>query len=367
MNIDYIEFENRIKKCSRLYIYGAGIIGYGVYKAIFELYDKNTVAFIVSDKSNNSVKYAGVDVIDVHEYSKLMKQNDLVVVATPPEYHNDIERTLTDINCFEFVLLIPELEYGLMGAFLKKEAGITCVEDIICETDTIPADIKVFMAVSHNDKELKNSYTEEDFVLKMQVGKSNTDVIHREAAVFDDYKDNISSQNNLYGELTATYSIWKHYQHEIVGIFHYRRTLDVKPKHLVLFNEDKIDVILPLPFVCYPDASGQYGRYLCSEDVEIMKEVVFKRYPEFKEKVIELLNGPLLYNYNMLIAKKEVFNDYCEWLFPMLEEITDRCEKIQRERMSRYIGRIGEVFTSLYFLINDKKWKITHAPKIWRV
>ena len=69
----------------------------------------------------------------------------------------------------------------------------------------------------------------------------------------------------------------------------------------------------------------------------------------------------------MLIAKKEVFNDYCEWLFPMLEEITDRCEKIQRERMSRYIGRIGEVLTSLYFLINDKKWKITHAPKIWRV
>ena len=36
----------------------------------------------------------------------------------------------------------------------------------------------------------------------------------------------------------------------------------------------KIDVILPLPFVCYPDASGQYGRYLMPEDIYVMHEVL---------------------------------------------------------------------------------------------
>lgn len=367
MNIDYLELENRIKKCSRLYIYGAGIIGYGVYKAVQSLFEKEAKAFVVTNKQNTQDTYADSVVIDVNEYASMMKNGDLVIVATPPEYHQDILNTLIHINCYNYMLLTPKLEYDLMGAYLKHSYGITCIEDIIYEIDTISSDIKIFMAVSHNDKSLINTYEEADYISKIQIGKACTSTILNEAIYFDDYNDNISKLNPLYGELTATYNIWKNYQHEIMGLFHYRRILDVSTQKFALFYDNKIDVILPLPFVCFPDTSGQYGRYLCSEDVDIMKSVIFEYYPELEDKVTEVLNGPLLYNYNMLISRKEVFNDYCKWIFPLLEEITNRCEKTQRERLPRYIGRIGEILTSLYFCINNKKWKITHAPKIWRV
>ena len=79
------------------------------------------------------------------------------------------------------------------------------------------------------------------------------------------------------------------------------------------------------------------------------------------------MKSPYLYNYNILIARKEVFDDYCGWLFPMLRQIADRCEKEKRDRMPRYIGRIGEVMTSLYFMRNKKNWKITHGEKVWRI
>ena len=154
MSIDYLELENRIKNCSQLYIYGAGIIGYGVYKATQSLFQKEAKAFIVSDKNNNPNDYAGLKVIDVVDYSEIITDSDLIVVATPPEYHNDIGLLLENYKLLNYVFLTPELEYGLMGAYLKETAGITCIEDLICETNTIPNDVKVFMAVSHNDKKL---------------------------------------------------------------------------------------------------------------------------------------------------------------------------------------------------------------------
>ena len=365
MNIDYLELENRIKNCSQLYIYGAGIIGYGVYVAIEEMFCTKADKFIVSDKNNNPSKYAHVDVIDISDYSKNMKSDDLIVVATPPEYHCDIEDTLAQIKYLNYVLITPDLEYALMGAYLKNNQGITCIEDLIYSTETIPSDAKVYMAVSHKDKELKNKYIEEEYVNIIQVGKARTGIVNKNAIVFDDDGENISHYNDLYGELTATYCAWKNFSHDVTGIFHYRRTLDVKIEQFAIFNE--YDAILPLPFVCYPDASGQYGRYLCKEDIEVMKDVIFEFYPELKSKIIETLNSPFLYNYNILIARKEVFDDYCEWIFPQLEEITNRCEVVQRKRFPRYIGRIGEILTSLYFTLNIKEWKITHAPKIWRV
>lgn len=135
-----------------------------------------------------------------------------------------------------------------------------------------------------------------------------------------------------------------------------------------LLQTGKIDVILPLPFVCYPDASGQYQRYVVSQDLEIMMQVLKEREKEaVYESCQAILKMPYLYNYNMLIARKAVFDDYCGWLFPLLEEIAKRCEKEKRNRAPRYMGRIGEVLTSLYFMRNEKNWNVTHAEKVWRV
>lgn len=358
--------KESIEKCNRLFIYGAGIIGYGVYEAVRELYKCSASSFIVSDSNDNPKEYAKLSVITISEYCKQKETGDLILVATPPEYHETIVVTLKLYNCNEYILITPDIEYSLMGSYFKQFIGITCIEDIICTNHTIPNDTTVYMAISHKDKLLTKQYIEPEYVKKIQVGKANTDFINTDADCFDNVYDNISELNSLYGELTATYEIWKNYKHDITGIFHYRRILDVTHKDLCVFNNG-VDVILPLPFVCYPDSSGQYGRYLCNEDIEIMKDVLYEMHPELEADIKKALNGKYLYNYNMLIARKEVFNDYCEWLFPMLSKITKRCEESNGNRFPRYIGRIGEVLTSLYFSINIRKWKITHAPKIWRV
>ncbi len=98
-----------------------------------------------------------------------------------------------------------------------------------------------------------------------------------------------------------------------------------------------------------------------------MRQVLRECETDDMAEIEAILKSPYLYNYNMLIARREVFNDYCSWIFPLLKKITDRCEKEDRERLPRYVGRIGEVLTSLYFMMNKRKWQIAHAEKIWRI
>lgn len=50
----------------------------------------------------------------------------------------------------------------------------------------------------------------------------------------DDTGDNISSENEYYGELTGLYWVWKNVDiadDDIIGFCHYNKALDISPKH----------------------------------------------------------------------------------------------------------------------------------------
>lgn len=349
----------------RCYLYGAGIIAYGAYKAMQELFGLTIEAFLVTDKSGQPVQIEGVPVFRLEEYKDFL-QESFILIATPEEYHKYIEKELLKRKLYRYQKLDSHAEYELMGRYYKKVMGVSLIEDHPIEKETnTGVEACVYMAVSHKDKKISGHYQEEPWVKKIQVGAALTDT--RIAEITDEGAESLSEKNALYGELTASYYIWKYNKQKITGLFHYRRILHITRRQLSLLSEGKVDVILPLPFICFPDASGQYRRYLLPEDIDVMTEVLKEREPEEYGRLLAILKSPYLYNYNMLVARKEVFDHYCRWMFPLLEEIAERCEKTERKRMPRYIGRIGEVLTSLYFTRNEKSWNITHAKKIWRV
>lgn len=346
-------------------IYGAGVVACGAYKAVRELYHIRINCFLVTDKEGQPGQIDGIPVMALAD-APWDFVNGLVIVATPEEYHKDILQNLKDYKCNSFFLLDSHEEYVLMGSYLKKLQNIQLVEDykISVKLDK-PNDTRIYMAVSHRDKPLTGVYQEASWVKKIQAGAALTD--SRIAEITDEGADSLSMLNALYCELSASYYIWKYNTCNVTGLFHYRRVLNVTEEQLHLLEIKKVDAVLPLPFVCYPDASGQYGRYLMPEDVHAMCEILQEAESDNMFEIESILKSPYLYNYNMLIARREVFNDYCGWIFPLLKKISERCEKEDREKTPRYVGRIGEVLTSLYFMMNKQKWKIAHAEKIWRI
>lgn len=363
--MEYEKLRERLRQYSYIYLYGAGVVAYGASKAIRELFDITIKGFLVTERKGEVYEIEQIPVYILEEM-QTNKQDSLVLIATPEEYHSEIEQILDKRQISNYIRLDSHTEYALMGAYLKKTENLKMIGDYQTSGDLkTDNNMAVYMAVSCNDKKLRRRYTERPWVKKIQVGAA---LAHKRIeALCDDDGDNISERNGLYGELTATYYVWKHSKYKVTGIFHYRRVMDFTQEQMELLGKGNVDVVLPLPFVCYPDASGQYGRYLLQPDIEIMLQVIEEWEQKSFKEIIEILKRPYLYNYNMLVARKEVFDDYCRWMFPILDEIMHRCEKEIRERQPRYIGRIGEVLTSVYFMRNERNWKIAHGEKVWRV
>lgn len=366
--MEYQELEKTVHQYPSVYLYGAGVVAYGAYKAIQELFGVAIQGFLVTDRTGQPDRIDGTAVHTLEEI-KSDKSKLLILIATPEEYHSSIEQSLEIAQVFNYIRLDSHTEYILMGHYLKKVQNLKLIEDFgehpVDNILKCGGSVGIYMAVSHKDRLLEKQYMEKDWIKKIQAGAALTE--ERICRLTDDQGDNISRENGLYGELTVSYYAWKHSGYTITGLFHYRRILRVSEVQISMLYMGLADVILPLPFVCCPDASGQYGRYLLESDIDIMMEVLQEQEKEHFGKIQHILEMPYLYNYNMLIAGKEVFDDYCAWMFPILKQITYRCEKEKRNRRPRYIGRIGEVLTSIYFMRNERGWKIVHAEKVWRV
>lgn len=185
-------------------------------------------------------------------------------------------------------------------------------------------------------------------------------------AVGDETGENISDRNRFYSECTALYWAWKNYEQlgnpEYVGLMHYRRHLVFndeyfvsKPKNkwenaLSFINEDFMDeayikniglndanieqACANYDFVVVKDTKLDLidGRNLREDyantipgvkvkDFDLMVDIVKSDYPEYKSVLDEKLAGYAKNPYQMFIMKKEMFFEYCQFLFDVLFKI----------------------------------------------
>jgi len=222
--------------------------------------------------------------------------------------------------------------------------------------------MQVYMAKFYKDKALKNMAEFPSWLTPIQVGAALT--AERVAEITDDTGDHISDKNPNYCELTALYWIWKNAltADDYYGLFHYRRWLDVKDEDVERLARRGIDVILPYPMLHEPDIREHHTRYVKEADWEAVLQALRELEPEYFEAYPRIFSQQYFYNYNILIARKQVFSDYCAWLFPILE----RVEKLTdgNNRADRYMGYIGENLLTLYFMYHKEKLNIVHTGRI---
>lgn len=231
------------------------------------------------------------------------------------------------------------------------------------------AEVKVYIAKFHKDRKLQKEYVFPAWQQPIQVGAALTDT--RVAEVCDNAGDNISVKNKNYCELTALYWIWKNCivretgeGKRYYGLFHYRRILDLKQKDLNIMIENEVDAVLPFPMMCEPDIREHYKRYLKEADWNAMSDALFQLQPGYAEAFKEICRQPYMYNYNMIVAKEKVLEDYCSWLFPILERTEELSIPKGSDRADRYIGYLGEHLLTLYFMFHQKDLKIYHTGRI---
>ena len=212
----------------------------------------------------------------------------------------------------------------------------------------------------------------------------------------DDDGENISAKNPMYCELTTQYWAWKNVDAEYYGFCHYRRYFDFsdtqhKENPYGEIMDDYIDTdaikayglddktiaravkgydVITTRFqdlrkvidgLGTPKAIWHAAPALIDDDLKRCYQILCRMHPDYREDANAFLNGNRSCFCNMFIMKKQVFFDYCAWLFPILEEFERQTDMshYSKEAM-RTPGHLSERLLNIYLMHHKRigtSWK----------
>lgn len=191
---------------------------------------------------------------------------------------------------------------------------------------------------------------------------------------YDSEGDNISEKNGSFNELTGMYWIWKNSTEDIVGFCHYRRffvTFAGKIENLFfgrkcnyLTKEDVERMLLKNDVIVH---NRTYFKGSCRkqfkqtqkhpEDIDLLQQIISDKYPDYVDACKRVFNGSSSHLLNVLIARKKVFDDYCEWLFDILFSVESILYEKGETEFDRRMGMLGERLLDVWILKNELKVK----------
>lgn len=222
--------------------------------------------------------------------------------------------------------------------------------------------IRIFVATHKPGPVLHN-----DVFSPIHVGRVNSRFKAEMTSVIgDDTGENISSKNPCYCEMTAHYWIWKNVVDcEYVGLCHYRRYFAVD---ITEGNIDQLiqgaDVILVEPSYYIDSVYSYFAKYVGAENMTILSLVMKKLCPDYYETLQTICDGVKFHPFNMLICKKTIFDQYCEWIFEILEECEKYIKPAPYTNARRALAYMAEMLTGVYFIHRQMRIKSVPYYKI---
>lgn len=244
--------------------------------------------------------------------------------------------------------------------------------------------------------------------MPIQVGKKISKVnldIQSDCELENQECENISEYNSLFSEMTAFYWAWKNIRSiypklEYIGLCHYRRYFRSKvryvffkkillkcneilkiitgykqdfklfdsPEMIVSVNSKKFnndmnrlrkiinnnDIVYGQPTIYINNSVKQCFEVIGRSYIRILEEIVFEYYNEYYQSLEQVLNGKTLISANMVILKCEYLDEYCEFVFGVLEKHINylvenkHLTRIDENIFFRVPGYLAELLTATY-------------------
>lgn len=349
-------------------IYGAQAIAMGTYEALTVLYPEVRITnFVVTEKGINPDSIAGIPVI---EFNKLKlsvpvgeRDKIKILICTPENVIKEIEELLRMNSFVNYTGINSKIWAELQKRLHIRDNKFRVLENFAMGERA--ASIEVFKAKSVKDSAVDTVYKNPVYMHDIHVGAAGSE--KKLADISDNTGANISEKNGDYSELTGLYWVWKNIlesdsgDKSYYGYVQYRRILELNDDDIFRLGNNEIDVILPYPMPYQPDIEQHHLRYLTCDKWKIAEEVLQKKRRNDNQSLKSILKQNYMYNYNIIIAKKHVLRDYCEWMFDILFEIDNIYKDIYKDRRpDRSMGYISETLETLYFM-NNSKFNIAHT------
>lgn len=184
--------------------------------------------------------------------------------------------------------------------------------------------------------------------------------------------ENISARNKYYSELTAMYWIWKNDRtSDWVSLEHYRRFFSsgwlpriIRPQEVRHYFK-KYDVITSklIGFKKSNNIDASYRVHHIGSDLDELQSVITKLKPEYLDDYQQVMASDVSALYNMCMMKKEIFDEYCAWLFPILFAVEEKIGGELSERDSyqqRVYGFLSERLLNVW--LRHQKLAVKRLP-----
>lgn len=189
----------------------------------------------------------------------------------------------------------------------------------------------------------------------------------------DNSGTHISEKNPHYCELTALYWAWKNLDADYIGLAHYRRHFCTKKPGI--FCHDKLSKVLSTSeaekLLCNYDIllpkqrnyfiETNYSHFIHAhpaESLSLTEKVLETKYPSYLPAYHQVMNRTKAHRFNMMIMKKERFDDYCNWLFDILFEVEHQIDISSYDAYNqRLFGFISERLLDVYLEANQLIYK----------
>lgn len=217
----------------------------------------------------------------------------------------------------------------------------------------------------------------------------------------DSSGENISKKNDSFCELTALYWVWKNTKNQdFVGFLHYRRHLNfsfsnknlnewgvieypvIDQKYIsensldyygVLACLDDNDIILPEKWDVRNAGSMSMldhykrGQHHHEKDYLEALSILKEKYPEYYPFALKVNSSTSGYFTNIFVVRREIFNEYCLWVFDILFELEKRID-ISNYSMQekRVFGYISEWLFNIFIENKKQKFKNLKIKEIQR-
>lgn len=227
-------------------------------------------------------------------------------------------------------------------------------------------DIKILVA-THKEYRMPT----DKCYLPIHVGKKSKKNI---GYLGDDSGENISEKNPYYCELTGLYWGVKNLKCDYIGLVHYRRHL-AKEEIIPIGSQDKFekilskeeieallkdyDIILPKKRNYYIETLyNHYAHTHYAEHLDETRKIIKENFNNYLETFDKVMKRKSAHMFNMFIMKKNLADEYCNWLFKILEELEKRIDYTSYDAFqARLFGRISELLLDVWIEKNNLKFK----------
>ena len=186
----------------------------------------------------------------------------------------------------------------------------------------------------------------------------------------DNTGENISVKNPFFCELTGLYWAWKNLDYDYLGLVHYRRHFKGKRKSNSAFNKiitkpelecllKQNDIILPSKRYYFIETLySHYAHTHYIEDLQKTKIILENKYPEYTKSFNIVMKRRSGHMFNMFVMKKELINNYCNFIFNILFELEKQTDlSCYTKYQARIFGYISELLLDVWIEKNKLTYK----------